>query len=66
MKKVDKMSQRELRNELRTTRKLLAESRCPDPGCLGGSINRQVGHNEWEQELCQWCAKRSELIGAGD
>jgi hypothetical protein len=66
MKVVDKMSMRELRSELRSTRPLLALARCPNPGCLDGSIAHQVGHNEWEQEQCQWCYERGELIDAGN
>lgn len=63
LKTISHMSERELRGELRTMRAMMRVARCPDPGCLNGSINHQVGHNEWEQERCQWCAQRLELIG---
>ena len=61
MKLIDKMSQRELRNELRTTRKLLAEATCPNEGCSSGVIDLR----NYNYEKCQWCAERSELIGNG-
>ena len=64
MKNVDKMSQRELRNELRETRGLLARANCPDTACLMGTVTgKQIGPSEWRQHKCDWCADRSELIG---
>lgn len=64
MKNVDKMSERELRIELRAVRGLLASGRCSDPACLLGRVTgKQTGPSRWEHHDCEWCAERSELIG---
>ena len=63
MKDVDKMSDSELRNELRETRGLLAAARCPDFGCVLGNVTgKKIGEGLWEQHECQWCAERSRLL----
>lgn len=64
MKKIDKMSDRELRNELRDTRRLLAEAACPT--CGGVEEWRRRGYSEEMiakyQAGCPWCADRLELL----
>ena len=67
MKVVDKMSMRELRNELRATRGLLASGRCSHPACMMGTVTgKKIGPGLWARRECQWCAERAELIGDGD
>ena len=51
MKDVDKMSERELRGKLRSTRALLAAAKCPHINCI----------TDW-QGKCSWCVKRSALL----
>ena len=62
MKDLNKMSDRELRAELRATRVLLALAHCPDRACLMGIVTgKQIGPSEWEQHECQWCDERKML-----
>ncbi len=64
MKKVEKMSNRELRVELVANRRLLTLARCPDVACLLGTVTgKQRGRGTWENFECQWCRERNELIG---
>ena len=67
MKNVDKMTAREMRNEIRGLRKLLAEAICPRD-CIDGAAHHFAGRlipnglrEDWK--ACDWCAGRSELIG---
>ncbi len=59
------MSMRELRNELRATRGLLAAAKCPNTNCVDGGIAHRISEVHWEHEQCQWCAERSELLAEG-
>jgi len=54
------MSERELRSELRATRGLLAQAKCPNLDCIGGVMMGRLASN---RERCQWCDGRSVLIG---
>ncbi len=60
MKDINKMSEQELRGELRDTRGLLAAAICPNIGCLDGVMIGRLAEN---RQRCQWCAERSALIG---
>lgn len=64
MKDPAKMSQRELRGELREARILLAKGACPNAneGCSDGVVDLYNG----TYEVCQWCVRRSELLDAGN
>ena len=42
--------------------KLLELARCPNTGCLDGGIPVQIAEDEWEQEQCQWCYEKSQLV----
>jgi hypothetical protein len=66
MKDVSKMSDREMRGEIRSLRGLLAQATCPNTDCTDGGIPVQVGDDEWEAMQCQWCHERSELIANRD
>ena len=63
MKNIEKMSDRELRVELRETRGLLAAAKCPNE-CEGGVMLVQ-GLEGFDTEQCQWCADRSRLLAEG-
>lgn len=43
-------------------RALLNVAKCPDSNCVDGSIARQVAAGEWEQEQCQFCYERNDLL----
>ncbi len=60
MKDPQKMSERELRSELRETRGLLAAAKCPNIDCIAGGLIGRLAENPSQ---CQWCAERSALIG---
>ena len=62
MKNIEKMSNREMRDEIRQLRVLLEIARCPNLACLEGSIPHQIGPEEWEAEQCQWCYERNALL----
>jgi len=65
MKNVEKMSELEMRKEIRELRVLLAVAQCPNKGCGGqGWSAHQVAEGVWEQEQCRWCYERSELLAA--
>ena len=61
MKNVDKMSECELRSEIRGLRGLLSAAKCPN--CSGQGFYTVCDGDFPEQVQCQWCAERSELIG---
>ena len=62
MRKVEKMSEREMRFYLKPVIDLLRIARCPNLGCLDGRIPHQIGAEEWEAEQCQWCFERQMLL----
>lgn len=68
-KDVSKMSQREMREEIRFARKLLEVAVCPDDNCdKAGTCSRwpvpgydgEADIDVWE---CQWCAERNAVLG---
>lgn len=59
MKPVERMTKRELRQELAETRVLLAVGKCPN-NCIDGMFI----HTPVDGPIpCQWCAERSALVG---
>lgn len=64
MKDPAKMSDREMRREIVSLRKLLAFAACPDTNCREGVIPHRVSETEWEAEQCQWCDERKALTGS--
>jgi len=62
MKKIEKLSEREMRSEIRQLRGLLEVARCPNGDCIDGRIAHQISDDEWEAVQCQWCHERTMLL----
>ena len=46
----------------RTMAELLKVARCPNKGCIGGSIPQYGRIGPVEQQQCQWCAEREAAL----
>lgn len=62
MKDTEKMSEPEMRGEIRHLRTLLAVAKCPNCDGSGGKPVR-ASSGDWEQEQCQWCHEQWDLLG---
>lgn len=66
MKNIDKMSQPELRSELKRARKLLCVAHCPNcagEGMYCAEVPGYDGEPDYDMVECEFCAERSALLG---